>query len=287
MSESHDPKVETITFGRKEIDPEEDAKYKEKIAKAKASGGVAGLKGSTPLGHVPRPTMPNLNARRGDEMPSLTPEGGVQARPPGSPVIRRETQEGLEALAAAQKQTKPEEAPADPMEKEVAGSKEDLLDILDFGAKNEAERILNNKQRRKEIESRCEPMKLEDLIIRDEVQQLVPIQPGKFEALFRSMTPEESLFVKKYISREETTTDQYLMEKYGLCQLCCSLLAINGKNLPDHRDQNGSVDPKLFEAKLKALMKKSGYLIADLGLNFFWFDLRVRRLLNPEDLKNG
>ena len=39
---------------------------------------------------------------------------------------------------------------------------------------------------------------------------------------------------------------------------------------------------------LKQILKKSIYVVADLGLNYMWFDLRVRKLLTQtEDLKNG
>jgi hypothetical protein len=119
------------------------------------------------------------------------------------------------------------------------------------------------------------------------VRLVVPILPEKFEPTFRSFSPEESLFIKQIMSREPNQNDQYLLEKFSLAQLTCALVSINGKPLPEHRDKDGSPDEKLFRDKLKTITKKSAYIVADLMINYAWFDLRVRRLLNPDDLKNG
>jgi hypothetical protein len=93
------------------------------------------------------------------------------------------------------------------------------------------------------------------------------------------------------MAKEAVTTDQYLGEKYNLMLLTCSLLDINGQPLPDHRKHKQSgvfeIEDKLFDEKLAVLTRKSAYIIADLSVNYMWFDIRVRRLLNPEEVKNG
>jgi len=274
-----------IEFGRKELDPNEEKAYRDQIAKAKSGGGLNALKGSTPVGGAPKPQGLPLLVKEGQATAGgLQPDGSVAPRPPGSPVLSPETAAQLQGFAKAQA-----EAPKlDEAEVKKNVQDDDFFDsVFDFASRNEAERILNNKKRKKEIESRCQPMKFEDLLYKDEVQQIIPIKPGEFEPTFRSFSPEESLFIKRLMAREEVQNDQYILEKYSLAQLCCSLVAINGKTLPDHRDQSGSPDEKLFKEKLKVIMKKSAYIVADLMLNYAWFDLRVRHLLNPEDLKNG
>lgn len=282
---SEDPKLETVTFGQQPLDPDEQEAYTKKIREARA-GNIGALKGSTPLGHVERPKNIPLMQRQAQAGPSpLTTEGGVQPRPPGSPVLRPETAQQLQDMSKAQ-EAQASKAEGE-LKKEIEEAKPDLFDMFDFNGRNEAERVLMNKKRRKEIEERCEPMRLEDLIMRDEVQQDVTIVPGKFVARFRSATPQENLFVKRKMAEETTTSDQYLTEKYGLCQLACSLVSINGAALPPHLDEKGMPNDDLFHKKLQMLLRKSAYVIADLGINFFWFDIRVRRLLNPDDLKNG
>lgn len=283
MSEPQEPEIKTVVLGRVELDPDEAERYKERIRAAKEKGSVASLKGNTPLGHIPKLSgTPLLQKQVDSTFNPLTAEGGVQPRPPGSPVIRPETADALKNMQEAQAKEAEKE-----VAKEVEEAKDDLFEMFDFSGKNETERILNNKKRRLAIEARCEPMKVEDLVMKDEVQQDVPILPGKLTARFRSASPQENLFVKRIMADEKTTSEQYLIEKYGLCQLALSLVAINGSALPSHLDEHGEPSDKLFAIKLKMITKKSSYLVADLGINFFWFDLRVRRLLNPEDLKNG
>jgi hypothetical protein len=283
-----------IVFGEEKLTPEQEAEYRKKIENAR-NRGVNALKGNDPV-RGDRSSMPDfkrLQALRDQKnaVSGLSDDGGVQPRPAGSPILSPQTEQQLKELkeiAEAQKNEPipPEEPKSEKKEEKKEESPFDLLDFDDLRA-SEAERLLNNKKRREEIEARCAPMSFEDLLYKNEVQQRVPIIPGKFEPTFRSLTPEESLFVKRYIAREQNISDQYLLEKYNLCLLTCSLVAINDRMLPDHRNQAGEPDEKLFEAKLKIILKKSGYIVADMGINYVWFDLRVRKLITADGLKNG
>jgi hypothetical protein len=277
-----------IVFGKEELSPEAKEAYRLKIESAR-KGGVNALKGTEPLGGVPRPVIPDFQRLReaGSAPSGMTESGGVAPRPAGSPILRPETAQQLEDMAQAQKAQAEKEAEKKVEEDPFKKEEESLFDLLNSDQRNEAERLLNNKKRREEIESRCAPMKFEDLLFKNEVHQKVPIIPERFEPTFRSITPEESLFVKRYIAKEQSISDQYLLEKYNICLLACALLAINDSMLPDHRDLNGSPDEKLFEAKLKGIFKKSGYIVADLGINYTWFDIRVRKLITADGLKNG
>lgn len=262
----------TVVFGAKELAPEEEAAYRERIRSAR-KGDIASLKSREPVGVVPRPAIP------------LQERAPVMGERKG--ILSPETANMLQEAAQAQAQQQHEEEKK-AEKKEEEKKEEDAFDLFDFQARNEAERILNNKKRRQEIESRCEPMKLEDLIMQDEVRQLVPIVPKKFEVLFRSMKPDENLYIKQYLTKNDPNqSDQYLLEKYGILQLVCTVLSINGKGFPEIRDEKGDISEASFEVKLKMLLKKSGYVVADLGINYSWFDIRVRRLLNPDALGNG
>lgn len=277
-----------ITFGTDSMDPAERDAYRKQIKDAKK--GVNALKGGDPVGVVPRPAIPlsEKAAREADEMASaIGPDGSVRPRPPGSPVLSPGTAAMLrEAADAAAQQAQTEKKEEKTAEEEKADK--DLLDMFDFQGRNEADRILNNKKRRKEIEARCAEMNIEDLLLKDEVHQDVTIVPDKFVVTYRSMTPEENLFIKQYVAKHDIDkTEQYLVEKFAICQLVCAVVAINGKPFVDHRGQDGSPDEKLFDQKLKQLLRKSGYIIADLGVNYMWFDIRVRKLLNPDALGNG
>jgi hypothetical protein len=276
----------TITFG-KEVSPADEEAYKKKIAEARQRG-VGALKNPEPVGVAPRPTgLPRASDREVKAAAAISESGGVQPRPAGSPLLSPGTAKQLQDMAAAQVKAQ-ELTQAEEKKEEEKKADADLFDMFDFQGRNEAERVLNNKKRRQEIEGRCAPMNLEDLILKDEVTQLVPVVPDKFEVTYRSMTPEENLYIKRYIAKnDQGQSDQYVMEKFGILQLVCSVVAINGRAMPEFRKGSGEVDDKAFDAKLAMLLKKSGYVIADLGINYYWFDIRVRKLLNPDALGNG
>jgi hypothetical protein len=286
-----EPQIESINLGSKEISPDEEASYREKILAAKAANPLSSLKGNEELGGIKKPQMPVFKKRQEE---SVSAPDGVTPRPPGAPVLRPETAEQLQqAVAAGAKQ---HQDATDNQVKEDARLAEEarmakLLESFDFAdSRNQVDRILDNKTRRKSIESRCKDMDFDDLLMRDEVQQRVPIIPGKFEPLYRSVVPVETLYLKQRMARETVQTDQYISEKYNLLLLTCSLVDISGAPLPDHRKhtQHGfEIDDKLFDEKLAAIMRKSAYIIADLGVNYVWFDVRVRKLLNPDALGNG
>lgn len=284
---------EVIELGRKEIDPEQEAAYRNRVRSAKGVGRTDSLKGSEPVGSVPRPTgLPIFQETRKagyadplDEMGQRAGvQQGVQPRERGASVLRPETARQLEEATKAAQNAPPEE-----VKEETKKEEEEVepFDSFDFNSRSEAEKVLDNKKRRKVIESRCKPMNFSDLLEKDEVRQVVPIIPGSFEPEFRSMTPGESLFVKQYMAKEENRTDLYLAEKYGLCQLACGLVGLNGHNYTTHLKSDGDVDKEVFEKKLRQLMKKSGYIVADLGLNYHWFDIRVRKLIVVDEVGNG
>jgi hypothetical protein len=283
--------IREISFGKAPVDPDDFKAYQEKIAAARARApNVNSLKSKTPVGVIPRPSIPPLVRPQAGGPSGLTEEGGVAPRPPGSPVLSQETAEALAALGEASKSAAADAKKAEEAKKEEEGKTavEDLFSEFSFGSQNEAERLLNNKKRRDEIEARCQPMDFEDLLMKDEVTQAVPIIPGKFIPVFRSMRPEDSLFIKQYLAKDSVVSDTYSMEKLVLCQLACALVSLNGKDLPDYRKgQDQSPDEELFKAKLKILTRKSAYIIADLCLNYQWFDIRVRKLIVPEKLGNG
>lgn len=277
-----------IVFGKRELEPDAMEDYQRKIAEARKTGSVNSLKGNTPLGGVERPMIPLLTRQvdTGAMPAGLTPEGGVQPRPAGSPILSPQTQAQLSDMHQVQEQKAEEEKREDAAKKEEKET--DFFDAFDFYGRSESERILNNKKRRMAIESRCAPMDFEDLLMKEEVRQRVPILPGKFEVEFRSLLPSESLFVKQFMVEDSKRPESYYLEKFSLCQLAMAVVAINGKPLgAPHIKSDGEIDEKTFVDNLRRMVKKSGYVVADLSVNYAWFDIRVRKLFNPDDLGNG
>lgn len=266
-----------VVFGAGELSKDEEERYRSMVRKS----AVEAAKGSTPVGGIPRPSIPPIQNQPIRQ--NLEEAAGVQPRPPGSPVLSARTASQIAEMQkdqASQRSAEEEASEKKPVDDDLWSS------LLDLGqGQNEADRILMNKKRRQEIESRCEAMNFEDLLLKNEVRQVVPVIPGKFEPMFRSTTPEEQLFIRQFIAKEDRDKTQgYVDQKFGLCQLACAIVSINGIPFPSHLDDNGVIRESLFVAKLKQLMKKSGYIINDLGVQYTWFDLRVRKLLAPDTI---
>ena len=240
-----------------------------------------------------------------------------QLKAPATPGggLRSETVAGLQAIEDFQKQRQHVESGADEVDrqiaKEAAGgpaggagstekplSDEDKKQLLDDMDEFQLSRLknalfkdmLNNDEQKEIIEARLKPLDLSDLIITGRVSQLVPIHPGVFEAEFQSYAAEEDLVVKRLIGEEAATlrpSDRYLMDKYHLMGLTISVAGINRKPLPDYRDAKGDFDEQKFWTKYGIVARFNYHMMASLMVNWFWFDMRVRKLFRAEALGNG
>lgn len=235
-----------------------------------------------------------------------------------NPGLRAETVAGLEALAAAQKQQAGQDAKveadaagdvagaagrfgqapeSDPSARAPSASSVQeavkKLDDFDFHTLRDMmmKDLLNNDEQRGIIEGRLEPLDLGDIIVQGYVTQRVPIVPGKFEPEFQSMRADEDLAIKRLIMTESKglqVSDQYLLDKFSLMGIAIGLRSINGNPLPDHCDPvTGEFDDKLFWTKFNRVARLPFHLLSSLGVNYFWFDVRVRKLFVAERLGNG
>lgn len=204
-------------------------------------------------------------------------------RPEGAG-LSQQTADQLAAVAQANTPTPKQEtsAPEDKLKDEI-DDLEDMFDFDEFG--NKVKNQLANKQRKEAIEARCEPMDLMELLVNKECRQIVPIIPGKYYPTFRTMGGDEDLEVKRLVGNERGSTT-FVLAKMTLMNLACGLYALNGKPLSSHLDKNGSFDKELFEDKLKGIMKYPMQVLADLAVNYTWFDRRVRDLISVESIKD-
>jgi hypothetical protein len=88
-------------------------------------------------------------------------------------------------------------------------------------------------------------------------------------------------------TRSLAVTEQYMIDKHSVMAITCGVKAINKKVLPDHRNKDGSFNDELFRSKFSLVVRYPFHMIASLGLNWFWFDIRVRKLFVAEKIKNG
>lgn len=215
-----------------------------------------------------------------------SPEGTVRPGPqiPEVPAkqLSPETAELLvKATSAATSQEKQEQA----LVAEV-----DKVDQEEFETDAYGERVrtlFNNKQRRQAIEKRCDPLKLEDLLVHYELRQSVPIVPNVLYPTFRTSTVEEMLYVKRVINEPDNNgSSSYVLDKFSLLLLTLGLYALNGRLLPDHmKGDTGKVDPEQFKVKEQTIARLPESLLEDLSVNLLWFRDRVARLTVVDEIK--
>jgi len=151
--------------------------------------------------------------------------------------------------------------------------------------------LLNNDEQKKIVESRLTPMDLTDLVSNGFVTQSVPIN-SKLTLEFQSAGAEEDLALKRLIIQEAKQTgfhvdDKYILDKYSVMSMTVGVRSINKNPLLDYRGNDGNFDDEKFWKKFNQVVKLNLHLLASIGINFFWFDVRVRRLFVAESLGNG
>lgn len=267
-------------------------------------------------------SQPHLAARygvmRGGQR--LMPQQLQQRMPPGqkqqSP-IRPETLQGLQDLQNFQRQSDPAQikaaeqeaekqvvnsaaghsasagAPPEltPEEREKAQERLELMDSFEYSSLRNAmtRDVLNNPEQRKLIEARLQPLEIDDLIVRGRVTQRVPIIPKKFEVEFTSMNGFDDLALKRLIMQESQqleVTQQYLLDKYAFMALTCGVTSINSTRLLPHLDSKGVFNDELFLEKFNFVLSQPLHMLASIGVNHTWFEMRVRKLFVAEKVGN-
>ena len=148
--------------------------------------------------------------------------------------------------------------------------------------------LMTSKGRRDAIEARLPALSFDSWIQHLELQQRVPIIRGKLEPLFRTVSGREDLFVKDLIGRE-VGGNRYVLDKFAMMNLALGLVDINGTiTYTNHMDsKTAQPDKDLFEKKLNEVLRLPVQMLADLAVNYMWFDHRARTLLTMDTVKNG
>jgi hypothetical protein len=220
------------------------------------------------------------------EAMSMKPQ---QAQPEGKPL----QDETLEALRLAKESADKEDdvqARLDDADKEIVERSKNEELPFDFDSIIAARNPLYNPDRKKVIEERLEPLDIEDLIMRREIVQLIPIIPDKFELELRTISQAENIWIEQLLY-EVPGSDRYVTELHSTFKLVCALVGVNGQRLPDHRADVGTrqehVERDKFEEKMFHVAAYPVQVIADMGAQCNWFNDRVNKLFSVERLKNG
>lgn len=217
-----------------------------------------------------------------------------QSAEKGDTAAEKASEEGLAGQAAklANPSGEGDVKPVTEEQKKEAERAMKNMDEFDFSAFREImmKDLINNDEQRKIVEDRLIPLDLSQLIMDSRCTQQVPIIVDKYEPTFQSFTGEEELSLKRLLMEERKgleTPDRYLLDKFQLMTIALGITKINQTALPTHQDAEGHFDDKLFWAKFNRVLKMPFHMLASLGVHYFWFDTRVRKLFVAERLKNG
>lgn len=232
-----------------------------------------------------------------DTIRDMQAAAAAQKPPPEVPKTEAEAQKQVEQSAAGASQNIGKK-PGEDEERERIRKAVEQLDDFDYDALRQQlnEDAINSPEQRRIIEERLEALSLDDLILKDRVQQRVPIilptESSKgFSVTYESMTGADDLSLKRLLMQESKSvevTDRYLLDKFALMSLAAGVVAINDNPVP-HKCHNadGDFDDKQFWLKFEWLIKRGLHVLAAMGANHTWFEMRVRNLMVAEKVKNG
>lgn len=217
------------------------------------------------------------------------------------PMSLKEANQMVKEQAAQVEQVVQEDSPDVEEEKESVKEKlataekqiaESALDFFDVAAYQQAQIPLLRPSRKKAIEGRLKALDFEDLITKREIHQEIPVIPGQFSVGLRTVREKEHLWILQYLyEKTGVSSPAHVDELNSVCRLTCAVLSINGRPLPEHRDNIGqpgeSIVREKFEKKLEIILGFPTQIVADLGVQFNWFSDRVTRLFSVDELKNG
>jgi hypothetical protein len=184
-------------------------------------------------------------------------------------------------MASAQKEAAPSEDT-----KNVVSDYERLDDAFkDMIAKPNLR--IGSVGKRKEIESRCGEVKIDELFVSGELRQLVKIRPNRLEVTYRTLKGKEDLYIKRRLNEVRDENIRYAEDRFLYMLLCAHVHAYNGKKLPSVFDEKGTISDDAFNQRFDAICEIPQVLIEEVWVNYVWFEQRVRRALEGESLKGG
>ena len=173
---------------------------------------------------------------------------------------------------------------AETTEEQVEEKVPDDLYVYDESTNSKKFNIFSIK-RRKDIESRCQPLDISDILVKRRVEQKIPIVPGKFEILLRDTTAVEDTYIKNLLAKEyyERTeiSQAYIHSKMARYKLTLSLLEVNGVSLGDIKikfEPATEAEEREFKSKLEVVSSYPLEILQDIDLQNYYFKERIKAL---------
>ena len=194
---------------------------------------------------------------------------------------RRAMDEIMAQMSAAQNAPAPSEDPKSTI------SDYEILDEAFSDMLSKPSVKIGSVGRRKEIEARCGDVQIDELFVSGELRQHVAIRPGRLEVTYRTLKGKEDLYIKRRLNEVRDENVRYAEDRFLYMLLCAHVQSYNGNKLPSIFDENGKVSDSAFNTRFEALCEIPQVLIEDVWVNYVWFERRVRRALEAENLSGG
>jgi hypothetical protein len=81
--------------------------------------------------------------------------------------------------------------------------------------------------------------------------------------------------------------EQYLLDKHSFMSVAAGLHKVNSREFPGILDDEGNFSDEKFLTKFNQVMKLPIHMLASIGVNLWWFEMRVRKLFKADEVGNG
>ena len=211
----------------------------------------------------------------------LSNEGVIEQ---ASYTLSKESMDAMETISAQMQSAVESKAPS---EESSSGLPEDrILDPAFQGMMAPPSLSAASVARRKEVESRLSPIRIDDLFVSGEIRQKVEIRKNRLVVIFRTLKGKEDLYIKRRLNEVKDDVVRYAEDRFLYMLLCAHVHSYNGKELTNIFE-NGKISNINFDKRFEELCNIPSVLIEEIWVNFRWFEDRVRLALESDNLKSG
>lgn len=199
--------------------------------------------------------------------------------------VSEESKRAIATIEAEMERASREVAPSEEPAAVIDESK--VLDDAFKGTPNPPALSTASLARRKSIEARCGEVDIDELFVSGEVRQDVEIRPKRLVVTYRTLKGKEDLYIKRRLSEVRDENMRYAEDRFLYMLLSAHIHTYNGRKLPSIFDENGVIQDELFDKRFDMIADIPQIVMEDIWVNYVWFEARVRRALEAENLSDG
>lgn len=147
----------------------------------------------------------------------------------------------------------------------------------------------DNKKVRTHVEAQLKGLSFSELVRTGKLRQRVPVCDGLVIDL-QSISAKDELFITEQAFRAasvDAANGVTYTKVYTLMEMTIGIVSINGIQLPEYLEMDGSPNVDKFTTRWKTLADYGTELLEPLHCNLRWFQERSRSMTVPSQLKNG